>query len=211
MLGPLIASGREADVYEFGAGKVLRRYRREADVTGEADAMRYLAGRGYPVPEVFEAAGADLVMERLTGPTMAQSLVAGELSIAEGGGLLADLHRRLHDIQPEPGVSMIHLDLHPDNILLTERGPVVIDWCNVRLGDGDFDLALTALILAEVSLWDHPFAAGAGELLEAFKARAPGDPRRLLDDAVALRSGQTNTLTAGEIALLGTAANLVRL
>ncbi|WP_306215191.1 phosphotransferase [Actinoplanes sp. RD1] len=210
MRGPLIASGREADVYEYGAGKVLRRYRRDADVTGEADAMRYLAGQGYPVPEVFEAAGADLVLERLTGPTMAQSLIAEELSIAEGAALLADLHRRLHAIEPEPGVCVIHLDLHPENVLLTGRGPVVIDWCNVRLGDGDFDLALTALILAEVSLWEHPFAAGAGELLEAFKAVAPGDPRRLLDDAVALRSGQTNTLTAGEIGNLTAAARLVR-
>ena len=41
MTGPLLASGREADVYTLDD-------RREADVTGEVAAMRRLAGLGYP-------------------------------------------------------------------------------------------------------------------------------------------------------------------
>jgi hypothetical protein len=46
--GPLLASGREADVYALDDHRALRRYRREADVTGEVTAMRYLAGLGHP-------------------------------------------------------------------------------------------------------------------------------------------------------------------
>jgi hypothetical protein len=37
--GSLLASGREADVYALDDRRVLRRYRREADVTGEVAAM----------------------------------------------------------------------------------------------------------------------------------------------------------------------------
>ena len=43
MTGSLPASGREADGYALDDRRVLRRYRREVEVTGEADAMRRLA------------------------------------------------------------------------------------------------------------------------------------------------------------------------
>ncbi|AGL20221.1 phosphotransferase [Actinoplanes sp. N902-109] len=212
MTGQPIASGREADVYALDDARVLRRYRRDTDVTGEANAMRHLAGLGYPVPAVHEATGSDMILERLDGPTMAAAVSTGDLPIAEAARMLAGLHRRLHELPPwgPGGPCILHLDLHPENVLLTVRGPVVIDWCNARLGDADLDLALTALILAEVSLWEHPMAARAGELLTAFLPLAPGDPRRLLGDAVARRRGQVDTLTAQEIATVDTAAELVR-
>ncbi len=212
--GSLLASGREADVYALDSTRVLRRYRRDADVTGEAAAMRYLAGRGYPVPVVHEAAGRDMVMERLDGPTMLQAALAGDLSPTDGAEQLAGLLRRLHELPPWPdapdGTRILHLDLHADNVLLTARGPVVIDWCNVRAGDADLDTALSALIMAQVSLWDHPARALARTFLDAFLTVAPGDPRRMLDEAVALRRRQTATLTADEIGELDTAAELVR-
>ncbi|WP_199752153.1 hypothetical protein [Actinoplanes sp. ATCC 53533] len=44
MTGPLLAAGREADVYALDDRRVLRRYRRNVDVTAEAAAMRYLGG-----------------------------------------------------------------------------------------------------------------------------------------------------------------------
>ncbi len=42
---------------------------------------------------------------------------------------------------------MVHFDLHPDNVLISTEGPVVIDWTNARSGDGDQDVAMTWLIL----------------------------------------------------------------
>ena len=50
----------------------------------------------------------------------------------------------------------------------------------------------------------------ARTFVDAFLAVAPGDPRRCLDEAVALRRTQLDTLTAGEIGELDTAAELVR-
>lgn len=53
-----IASGREAGVFALDDDRVLRRYRRAADVTEEAEAMAYVAGLGFPVPAVYEAVAA---------------------------------------------------------------------------------------------------------------------------------------------------------
>jgi aminoglycoside phosphotransferase (APT) family kinase protein len=210
-----IAAGREADVFALDDRRVLRRYRAGDDATGEARIMAYVAGLGFPVPEVFEAHGPDLVMERLTGPTMAQSLVAGDLGTADAARILADLLTELHELpawpDAEPGSSVLHLDLHPENVMLTDRGPVVIDWRNAEAGPADLDTAFTALILAQVAIGsiEHPMGAGAGELLDLFLPLAPGDPIRLLDDVVARRARQS-TMSPDEVRMLPTAAARVR-
>jgi aminoglycoside phosphotransferase (APT) family kinase protein len=45
------------------------------------------------------------------------------------------------------GDRLVHLDLHPENVLLSPNGPVVIDWSNAARGDADDDVALTWAIL----------------------------------------------------------------
>ena len=205
-----IASGREADVFALDERRVLRRYRREADTTAEAAVMNYVGGLGYPVPEVFEARGREMVLERLDGPTMTEAMRTGRTTIEEGAALLADLIARLHELPPWAGDgSMLHLDLHPENVLLTSRGPVVIDWCNARVGEADLDTGLTAIILAQVAIdGTHPMAAVAGQTLDVLLPLLPGDPTRLLDQVVDFRAGQL--LTPGETAALPAAAAWVR-
>ena len=188
-----IASGREADVFALDDRRVLRRYRRVADVTDEARVMTYVAGLGYPVPTVYEAQGPDLVLERLDGPTMAQALAAGTIAVRAGAGILANLLQTLHELPTWPGATqqIVHLDLHPENVMLTGRGPVVIDWCNATDGAADLDTALSAVSLAQVAVEDsHPWSRPAGEFLDAFLAVAPGDPLPMLDEAVAFRGRQ---------------------
>lgn len=215
MTGPLLASGRDADVYAVDERRVLRRYRDGSDVTGEAAVMAYLVRHGFPVPVVYEAHGPDLVMERLTGPTLLRSLVGQQIDPAAAAQILADLHRRLHALPPrrsgDPAERVLHLDLHPDNVILTSRGPVLIDWRNATEGLPDLDLAVTALIAAEVAVGPHVpgIAAAAGELLTAFLGRAGGDPLSQLDRAVALRAGDPN-LSVDEKAELARAATRVR-
>jgi Ser/Thr protein kinase RdoA (MazF antagonist) len=153
-----------------------------------------------------------MVMERLDGPTMAQAAVAGTLSLLEAAEMMAELLQRLHELPARSGVgTIVHLDLHPENVLLTGRGPVVIDWRNAGDGPGDLDTALSALILAQVAIGsiEHALEVSAGVLLDRFLELAPGDPLRLLDDAVALRSRQL-TLSREEIDMLDTAAARVR-
>ncbi|HET6531235.1 MAG TPA: phosphotransferase [Actinoplanes sp.] len=204
-----IASGREADIFALDDRRVLRRYRRVTDVSGEAKVMTYVAGLGYPVPAVYEANGSDMVLERLDGPTMAEALAAGDIGIPAGAGILANLLQTLHELPTWPGAEqqIVHLDLHPENVMLTGRGPVVIDWCNATDGAADLDTALTAVILAQVAIdGAHPWSAAADRFLDAFLAVAPGDPNRLLDDAVAFRGSQLSL--TGPDALAGAKARI---
>ncbi len=207
------AAGREADVYALTGDTVLRRYRNGEDAEPEAAVMAHVARHGFPVPRVHSADGPDLVLERLDGPTMATALFAETIPLREGATMLADLLRRLHALPSLSGDSrsVIHLDLHPENVILTEDGPVVIDWRNAQDGSPDLDTAFTGLILAQVATGaiPHPIRERAGELLDLFLELAPGDPTRELDLAVRIRSGQM-TLSADEIRMLPLAAARVR-
>src|ERR1035441_3656489 len=74
--GNLIAAGRDADIFEYGKGTVLRRSRNGRSQVLEAKAMAFVRAKGYPVPEIFEVSddGIDLVMERIDGPTMIEAV-----------------------------------------------------------------------------------------------------------------------------------------
>lgn len=86
--GQLLGSGRTADVYALDGSWVLRRYRDRTDTTEELAVMSYVGAFGFPVPRIGPPAeGArptDLVLQRLTGPTLAEALLAGRLGAAEG-------------------------------------------------------------------------------------------------------------------------------
>jgi len=157
--GPLLASGRDADIFEYGPDLVLRRARRGRSMAGEARTMEYLRSQGFPVPAVEEISenGCDLVMERIEGPTMVEALARAPWSIRRLARTLAELHRRLHDVAPAPflpaapvgrGERILHLDLHPLNVIIGPWGPVVIDWTNACLGDPDLDVALAWILMA---------------------------------------------------------------
>ena len=78
MPGRLIGTGRSADVYDAGNGRVLRRYRDgrpAAWVAREAEVMGHARAHGVPVPEVFDVSGADIVMALAAGPTMVDVLI----------------------------------------------------------------------------------------------------------------------------------------
>ncbi|WP_326794567.1 phosphotransferase [Streptomyces sp. NBC_01808] len=160
----LIGRGRDADVYALAEGRVLRRYRAGGPrkAAAEARLMTHLGERGFPVPQVYDADATDLVMERLEGPTMATALRRRPWRCAAYGRMLARLHDRLHTV-PAPeflppsaasgsGDRVLHLDLHPENVILTARGPYVIDWPNAAAGAPACDVAMTVCILRGVEL-----------------------------------------------------------
>lgn len=143
----LLAKGRAADVYDLGDGTVLRRYREGTDTRHEAAMMRQVAAAGYPVPAVHRAEGPELVMDRVDGPTMLAELSRRPWKILGLADQLAGLMLRLHEI-PVVGGQVLHGDLHPDNVILTRAGPVVIDWSSARIGPWPVDVAMTWIIVA---------------------------------------------------------------
>jgi aminoglycoside phosphotransferase (APT) family kinase protein len=86
------------------------------------------------------------VLERIDGPTMGRHLARHPWLLRHHVRTLADLHERLHAI-PLDAATLVHFDLHPDNVLLARDGPVVIDWTNAHAGDPDADVAMTWVIM----------------------------------------------------------------
>jgi Ser/Thr protein kinase RdoA (MazF antagonist) len=160
--GPLLASGRDADVYDLGDDTVLRRYRRPDghDVELEARVIGYVAERGFPVPAVHRFDDRDLVMDRVDGPSMLDALQANPWKLLWYARRLARLQRKLARIvapawllastaDPDRAASVLHLDLHPMNVLMSRRhGPVVIDWANAAGGPAGFDAAMSYVTMA---------------------------------------------------------------
>ena len=161
--GALLASGRDADIYEYGPGLVLRRSRAGRSLAAEARVMEHVRAQGYPVPAVDEISddGRDLVIERVDGADMVSAMTARPWTIPRQGRLLADLHTRLHAL-PAPdwlpdapvgrGDCLLHLDLHPLNVILGRRGPMVIDWTGACRGDPAVDVALAWTLMAAGSV-----------------------------------------------------------
>jgi tRNA A-37 threonylcarbamoyl transferase component Bud32 len=206
----LLASGRDADVWALDADRVLRRNRDGRDMSREASIIRHAAAHGIPVPKVFETPPGGMVLERLYGPTMLAALLAGDLAPAPAGAILGDLLLRLRAV-PYPGGGLVHLDLHPDNVVLTDRGPVVIDWSNATGGQSTLDVAMSALILAEVAVggFVEVRAELVHDVLDALLAvTGPADPAAM--DAAVGRRTANRTLSAAEKANLPAAAALVR-
>lgn len=170
----ILARGRDCDVYEHGPGQVLRRARDGRSLAGEAAVMRHVAAHGFPVPAVQEDGGPDLVMERIEGPSMFADFARRPWRLRAHAATLADLHQRLHAIPPPDelrgtGSELVHLDLHPLNILMSPRGPVVIDWSNARRDAAAVDVAQTWLILAVSVIPGGPLKrALAGAFRKAF-------------------------------------------
>jgi Ser/Thr protein kinase RdoA (MazF antagonist) len=165
--GTLLGSGRNADVYDIGDGRVLRRYRDRRDaraVDAEAGVMAHARAHGVPVPEVFDVSGADIVMERAAGPTMLAAIGRRPWTVRAQARLLARLHGLVHQIPaaslaglpvplrsgpagPQDGDVLLHGDLHPQNVILSGNGPVIIDWEGAANAPAVYDVALTWAIL----------------------------------------------------------------
>ena len=128
-------------------------------MAGEARIMEYLGAQGFPVPAVEEVSddGLSMVMERLEGTDMVDFMARRPWTLARQGRVLADLHHRLHELEapdwlpPAPvgqGDRLLHLDLHPLNVMVTRSGPVVIDWTGACRGDPKVDAALAWVLMA---------------------------------------------------------------
>jgi len=225
--GTLVGSGRNTDVYDVGDGRVLRRYRDGRDaraVAGEAQLMAHARASGVPVPEVFDVSGSDIVMERAAGPTMLDVIGRRPWTVRAQARMLAGLHHLVHQV-PAAGLAglvlrppigspppadddvLLHRDLHPQNVILTRGGPVIIDWEGASYGPAIADIALTWAIvgystapgarlraiaaLGVQAAFTRSFVRAAGPIDDAWRHIAIrhrlADPNVLPEEAVRLR------------------------
>jgi aminoglycoside phosphotransferase (APT) family kinase protein len=201
-----IGTGRSADVFDIGGGRVLRSYRdgRPPEwVAREAEVMAHARAHGVPIPEVFEVSGTDIVMERVSGPTMLDVLTSRPWLLWSHARLLARLHAQVHAVPalpwlrpsfgPEPRPELpgpgsvpaasppaeagalpvlLHCDLHPQNVILTSRGPQLIDWEGAAQGSASADIAMTWTIIAFSDVPGSRAEVLVGHLFQGLLARA---------------------------------------
>jgi hypothetical protein len=103
-------------------------------------------------------------MERAAGPTMLDAIARRPWIVRAQAGLLAELHDRVHQVPisgvpgldlpalfgtsgPREGDVLLHQDLHPQNVILTQRGPVIIDWEGAARGPAVADIGMTWVII----------------------------------------------------------------
>jgi aminoglycoside phosphotransferase (APT) family kinase protein len=191
VLGPLIARGGTSEIYEWGAGRVLKLYREGFPLYGverERDACRVAGRHALPVPEVGEIVETQgrfgLPFERVDAHTLASSMLAGSTTAEAAARLAAELHVAVHAIRPigiesstrfyskfveatsrltpeeknrvlslmqsfPPGDRLCHGDFHAGNILMSERGAIIIDWGAASQGNQYADVAQTWVAMTE--------------------------------------------------------------
>ena len=103
--------------------------------------MRHVFECGYPAPVGVGGRRARPGDGPRHGTDHARSAEPGQpWTFGRHAVTLADLHERLHQVPPPAempelaggGAALLHLDLHPMNVILSPTGPVVIDWPNAR-------------------------------------------------------------------------------
>ncbi|GAB3402414.1 BUD32 family EKC/KEOPS complex subunit [Flindersiella endophytica] len=154
--GEVIARGRDCEIIDLGDGLVLRRALNGRSLAAEASVMAFAHAAGVPVPSVSSVTpeGA-IVMERVDGPMLASLIRSGDRTPADAARIVLDMHALVNALPaPEglrskglPGDRLLHLDLHVENILITARGPVLLDWANASRGPAAADLAMSWLIM----------------------------------------------------------------
>ncbi len=217
--GRLIGRGRAADVYELGGDRVLRRYRtqdsdspgvRLADIVArEARLMEYLRSAGFPVPQVYDADGSDLVMDRVYGVDLLTDLARRPWRARGHGATLAAMHDLLHEVRApdwldrplgdgDGDLRVMHMDLHPGNVMLTAAGPVVIDWSNGCACPAGADVAMATIIMAISEVDELPapvrLVAGLvrGAVIAAFERAVSADPAPYLTEVAGHRLADRN-------------------
>ena len=146
-LGPRLGSGGMATVYEATdvtlgrkvAVKILAdNLAADPEAVGRFDReARSAAALNHPgIVQVYDSGTDDgrhfLVMELVEGPTLAEALLRGPMPHEQVARIGADVARALAHAH-ERGI--VHRDVKPGNLILTERGPRITDFGIARVAE----------------------------------------------------------------------------
>lgn len=146
--------GRPAVVFERIDGPSM--WQRMIDRPNDA---RALTREMVSVQEAIHAAGVPDGLPSLTDRLDLKVGIAIELEVSE-----RDAARQLLG-SLRCGAALLHGDLHPGNVLLSESGPIVIDWFDATVGHPTADIARTVLLLTPSGATDLRHLPGAPDAL----------------------------------------------
>ena len=186
--GPLIGTGRSAEVFAWGDDRVLKLFKgwvSQSLIEREARLSHVIYESGLPAPDVEGIIDVDgrkgLIFERVEGDSMLEEIGAKPNEAPRYAEILAELHTSIHSheipdlpslrdmiernirqaktlsneertrvlhvlAQRNDGTSLCHYDVHPMNVIMSPRGPVIIDWMTACQGDPHADIARTLLM-----------------------------------------------------------------
>jgi Phosphotransferase enzyme family len=155
-------------------------------VAGEVLAASAAAAR-VPVPRVLGEIEGAVLLELAPGRPAGELASADPARAEAAGRACGALHDRLAGVAAPAGVrelpgrerNLLHLDLHPYNVLVDEAGEVtaVIDWTNAAAGDPRLDAARTWSILTlDPAALAHRAEPGWVALTEAWLDGLPEIP-----------------------------------
>lgn len=117
------------------------------------------------------------------------------------------------------GAALCHSDFHPENVVLTAQGPLIIDWMTACAGNPIADIARTVLIVrvaqppegsdASAALFAQMKQAFLAGYLDAYQARRPFLPAEIDRWLPLLAAARLNERIAGEEASLRRLAGAV--
>ena len=113
------------------------------------------------------------------------SIERAEITVAIRDAALARL------VALPDGDCLLHFDFHPQQVLVTARGPIILDWITAARGHPLADVARTSMLFrvsakpggsaAEMAVIDAQRAALLGHYLAAYFAARPDLDRQMLD------------------------------
>ena len=109
---PLVAHGGQAEIYDYGDGKVLRVAKRPQDfdrIRYEYSVYSILAESGISVPRAYELVTVDgapaIIMDKVAGSTMMSGIARNPLQLTTRARELARLHLGLREFNVASGLT----------------------------------------------------------------------------------------------------------
>ncbi|MDF3819999.1 aminoglycoside phosphotransferase family protein [Leptospira sp. 96542] len=109
----------------------------------------------FSIGKILATLHADLHRKKTTNLKDIKTLILGLLK-SEPLSFLSESEKKKLEviIQKLPdGNSILHMDFHPENVIITNGKKIIIDWMTALKGPAEADVAFTVLLFKDAELW----------------------------------------------------------